>query len=138
MGTRKRRLKQHSNDIPGFTAVFAGAYPLLAVPVGTSWLVANGIIGITWAWIIGTVAVLGLVFLVLPAIQRLLKGPVNSEGCFIGLLAYGLAVLMLPVLWWQGGFDMLFFGTLVVPVLVVVIAVIASTLSIPRKGSRRK
>ncbi|MEI6179586.1 MAG: hypothetical protein WCP31_02430 [Chloroflexales bacterium] len=132
-GRPLRPIRNRSNDdVAGFVAWQARTYPLVGVAILASWLTLRGSLNLTTAWIGGPILVVALGFAVLPLVNLFLgqpagRGVVSLPGCFIGQIVYwGSLVLGLPLLYWQGGVDLLAFGALLLPVFVVGLAIAAS------------
>lgn len=130
--SRTGRNRENGNDVAGFVAWQARTYPLVGVAILASWLTLRGSLNLTTAWIGGPILVVALGFAVLPLVELFLgqpagRGVVSLPGCFIGQIVYwGSLVLGLPLLYWQGGLDLLAFGALLLPVFVVGLAIAAS------------
>lgn len=122
-----RRAK--GTDVPGFIALQGRIYPLVGVPIIVGWLALRGYIFPTAAWAIGGIAIAALQFLVLPLVKSLLGEHVSLPGCGVGQIVYWASMAGLTALYWQGGFDMLAIGALLLPAFVIGISMIATRIA---------
>jgi hypothetical protein len=123
------------NNIAGFVAFQARVYPLIGVPILVGWLAFMRYLDPVWTWVTGPILFILLQYTIRPLVDTLLgsrrrPGPVSLPGCGVGQIVYWASMIVgLPVLYWQGGIDLLAIGALLLPVFVLGIAIIASRMA---------
>ncbi|MEI7768350.1 MAG: hypothetical protein WCI67_00095 [Chloroflexales bacterium] len=133
-GKKSRPGRRNSNQVLGYVVWNACFYAVVAVPLVLAWLTLNGFLPATWAWVIGIVLTVSVGWILTAIVRSLASGPVNRSGCGVALMCYWASPLLLALLYWQGGFDVLVIGTLIVPFIIVMIGIMVSRINPTRPG----
>jgi hypothetical protein len=132
--SRQKRARRGGNEVLGYIVWNARFYAVVFVPIVLIWLVRDGYLSVGLAWGIGAVATLAMGWILGMAVGNLVQGPINRSGCGIGLICYWLSFLLLGLMYWQGGLDLLLLGIMIVPLVIVVIGIAVSRMNPVRRN----
>jgi hypothetical protein len=136
---RAIRKRNRTDDIPGLTVVMTVPFVGYAAAVVTVWLVVQGIFSPLIAGLLGLVAWIGLSASLRPLYTNLLEGPISRPGCFLGLIFYGIGVVISAILIWRmwPNWDTVALGSVVVvPLIGFGAAFLQSHFEAPRRRRR--
>jgi multisubunit Na+/H+ antiporter MnhB subunit len=107
--------KKNTDDIPGLTAAFTTPFVISSVAVFMVWLVLNGYIFPTMAWILGSIMAVALTVAQVPLYRALVGKSISRPGCLGGLYTYAACIVLCLLLLWQAGPDGALIGVIVTP-----------------------